>query len=156
MRLLTCAKGKMKNTFILVMRLVLGAVLIASGALKIGHFQAFASALAGYQLLDQAVVAPLAVMLPLFQILLGMYLFAGLFTRTIAIATAMLLTVYGGALITAIVRHIPAVCGCFAPNDRVIADWPHVALDFGFVAIAVIIAGFAPGDFALDGRFRRS
>jgi uncharacterized membrane protein YphA (DoxX/SURF4 family) len=146
----------MKNTFILVMRLVLGAVLIGSGALKVGHFQAFASALAGYQLLDPIVVAPLAVMLPLFQILLGMYLFVGLFTRTIAIATAMLLSLYGGALISAIVRHIPAVCGCFAPNDRVIADWPHVTLDFALVAVAVAIAGFAPGNFALDGRLRRS
>jgi putative oxidoreductase len=135
-------------------RVLLGALLVWAGAAKIGHAEALAGAIAGFRLLPPGLVAPLAVILPFFEVLLGLYLLAGLFTRiAAAIATAQFL-IYAAAIASAVLRGIPANCGCFGPGDAAVADWPHVALDLALAAIALFIAAGAPGAFALDRRLR--
>ncbi len=135
-------------------RLLLGALLVWTGAAKVGHPEALASAIAGFRLLPSAVVAPLAVILPYFEILLGLYLIAGLFTRIAGWVAAAQFLVYAGAIASAVLRGIPANCGCFGPGDAAVADWPHVAFDLALAALAIFIALRAPGAFALDRRFR--
>lgn len=139
-------------TVTLVLRIALASILIVAGALKIGHAADLASAIAGFRLLPGAVVAPLALALPYVEIFLGGYLFLGLFTRTVAIVVAMQFALYTGAIASAVLRHIPADCGCFGPHDVATADWPHVAFDLALAAIAAIIAYGAPGALALDRR----
>lgn len=136
-------------------RIVLGAVLIAAGMLKVGHAADLASAIAGFRLLPAAIVAPLALVLPYFEILLGIYLVAGLFTRVAATVAAVQFVLYAAAIASAVLRHIPANCGCFGPNDSATADWPHVLLDLLLAAIAAFIAYGAPGAFAVDRRLAR-
>jgi uncharacterized membrane protein YphA (DoxX/SURF4 family) len=71
---------------VLVARVALGGVFLAAGGLKIGHFDIFASQIAGFQLLPHPLVAPLALLLPFVEVLLGAYLILGLFTRGAASA----------------------------------------------------------------------
>ncbi len=137
-----------------VLRLVLGGVLVYSGALKLGHATDLASAIAGFRLLPGSIVAPLALILPYFEILIGAYLIIGLFTRIAATVAAAQFVVYAGAIAAAVVRHIPAHCGCFGPNDTATADWPHVAFDLVLAATAAFIAYGAPGMLAVDRRLR--
>jgi uncharacterized membrane protein YphA (DoxX/SURF4 family) len=137
-----------------VARLVLGGLLIWAGALKIGHPIDLASAIAGFRLLPPDLVAPLAVILPYFEVLLGLYLLAGLFTRVAAWVAAAQFVIYAAAIASAVVRGIPANCGCFGPGDAAVADWPHVAFDLALAALAILIALRAPGAFALDRRLR--
>ena len=135
-------------------RWLLGSLLIWAGALKIGHPAALASAIAGFRLLPAGIVAPLAVILPYFEVLLGLYLVAGLFTRIAGWLTAAQFAVYAAAIASAVLRGIPANCGCFGPGDTAVADWPHVAFDLALAALATFIALRAPGALALDGRLR--
>jgi len=137
-----------------VARWLLGALLVWAGALKIGHPVDLASAIAGFRLLPAALAAPLAVILPYFEVLLGLYLLAGLFTRVAAWVAAAQFLVYAAAIASAVVRGIPANCGCFGPGDAAVADWPHVAFDLALAAVAMLIALRAPGAFALDRRLR--
>ncbi|HTV94335.1 MAG TPA: MauE/DoxX family redox-associated membrane protein [Verrucomicrobiae bacterium] len=137
-----------------VARWLLGALLIWAGALKIGHPVDLASAIAGFRLLPPELAAPLAVILPYFEVLLGVYLLVGLFTRIAAWVAAAQFLVYAAAIASAVVRGIPANCGCFGPGDAAVADWPHVAFDLALAAVATIIALRAPGAFALDRRLR--
>jgi uncharacterized membrane protein YphA (DoxX/SURF4 family) len=140
----------------LAVRIIVGALFIVAGASKVGHFNDFAAAIAGFRILPEAVVAPLAVILPFFEIGLGAYLLIGLFTRAAAWIAAIQLAVYAGAIASAVVRHIPANCGCFGPQDQAPADWPHVAVDLALAAICVLLAWRAPGMFSLDKRMRTS
>ncbi|HUA07919.1 MAG TPA: MauE/DoxX family redox-associated membrane protein [Candidatus Acidoferrales bacterium] len=133
-------------------RWLLGLLLIAAGALKIGHAEALAGAIAGFRLLPAGIVAPMAVILPYFEVLLGLYLVAGLFTRVAALVTAVQFLVYAAAVASAVLRHIPANCGCFGPGDAAVADWPHVGFDLALAIVAIYIAAGAPGAFALDRR----
>jgi uncharacterized membrane protein YphA (DoxX/SURF4 family) len=138
----------------LIIRVLLGALFIFAGAAKVGHFNDLAAAIAGFRLLPQAVIGPLAVILPFFEIGVGLYLVAGLFTRAAASVGAVQLTIYAAAIASAVIRHIPANCGCFGPQDTAKADWPHVAADLALAAVCVLVAWRAPGLFALDTRIR--
>ena len=137
---------------VLAVRVLLGCLLIVTGALKAGHPAELASAIAGYRLLPATIAGPMALALPYLEMLLGAYLIAGLLTRAAAIVAAFQFTVYAAAIASAVVRHIPANCGCFGPGDTAVADWPHVGFDLLLVAAAVFVAWGAPGALALDRR----
>lgn len=142
------------NAAVFVMRVLLGGLLIVTGALKLGHATDLAAAIAGFRLLPAEAVGPLALALPFFELLLGGYLVAGLFTRTTAIVSTAQFVIYAGAIASAVLRHIPANCGCFGPHDTAVADWPHVAFDLALALVSAFIAYRAPGLFAVDRRLR--
>jgi uncharacterized membrane protein YphA (DoxX/SURF4 family) len=143
-------------TVILLLRVLLGITLLVTGALKVGHPADLAAAIAGFRLLPPAAIGPLALALPYFEILLGGYLVIGLFTRVTAVVAALQFVIYAGAIASAVVRHIPANCGCFGPRDTATADWPHVAFDLGLALVSAAIAAWAPGLLALDRRIKTS
>ena len=141
--------------FVVLLRLVLGVALLVAGVLKAGHVPEFAAQIAGFRLLPAALVAPLALALPYVEMLLGLYLVIGLFTRIVAVIVSIEFVIYAAAIASAVLRHIAANCGCFGPNDHAVADWPHVALDLVLAALAAIVARGAPGALALDWRLNR-
>jgi putative oxidoreductase len=141
---------------VFVVRIVLGGLLLVAGALKVAHPAELAAAIAGFRLLPAAIVGPLALALPWLELLLGGYLVAGLFTRSVAAVVAAQFLIYAGAVASAVARHIPADCGCFGPNDTAVADWPHVAFDLFLAAASAFVALRGPGPFALDRRMRNA
>ena len=140
----------------MIIRILIGGLLLVSGALKVGHPAALAASIAGFRLLPATIVGPLAVALPYVELLLGVYLIAGLFTRVVAVLAAVQFLLYGGAVGSAVVRHISTNCGCFGPGDQAVADWPHVAFDFALAAGSVFVAYAAPGALAVDRRLRNA
>lgn len=142
------------ETAVLVVRVLLGGLLLAAGASKVGHSTDLASTIATFRLLPAQIVGPLALALPYVEILLGAYLVAGLFTRAVAIVAAVQFFCYAGAIASAVLRHIPANCGCFGPHESSTADWPHVAFDLMLVAASLFIAFGAPGALAVDRKLR--
>lgn len=139
---------------VLIVRVLLGGLLLAAGALKIGHATELAATIATFRLLPASVVGPLALALPYVELLLGAYLVAGLFTRIVATISALQFLCYAGAIASAVVRHIAANCGCFGPNDTATADWPHVAFDLALAASSCFVAVGAPGALAVDRKLR--
>lgn len=140
----------------LIVRVLIGGLFIAAGALKVGHFDDLAAAIAGFRILPEAVIGPLAVVLPFFEIGIGLYLVAGLLTRAAAVVASVQFALYASAIASAVVRHIPANCGCFGPQDQAPADWPHVVFDFVLAAVCALVAWRAPGVLALDRRISKS
>lgn len=140
------------SLLIFALRVGLGALFIVAGALKVGHAVALAATIADFRILPAEAIASLALVLPYFEIGLGLYLVIGLFTRIAAIVGGAQLSLYAFAIGSAVARHIPANCGCFGPNDTARADWPHVAFDLVLAAVAVLIAFRAPGALAIDRR----
>lgn len=132
----------------------MGLVLVAAGVLKIGHAAALAASIAGFRLLPEGVIAPLSIVLPFIEIFIGLYLVVGLFTRFAGWFAAAQYVLYGAAIASAVIRGIPADCGCFGPNDSATADWPHVAFDLALALCCAFVARFAPGALALDERLK--
>ena len=145
---------RLVNLAVLVLRLVLGVIFVVAGASKIGHAAEFAQQIAMFRLLPQPAVAPVAIVLPFLEVLLGGYLIIGLFTRVAAWVAAALLLVFDLAIASAVMRGLALSCGCFGPNDKTVTTWTEVGRDAIFVVLAVIVALRAPGMLALDRRIR--
>lgn len=137
---------------ILILRVLLGGVFVVAGFSKAGHADVFAAQIAGFRLLPQPVIAPLALVLPYLEMLLGGYLIVGLFTRTSAWIAVALLGIFDAAIASAVVRGLTVSCGCFGPNDTTVTTWAEVARDAVLVVLAAIVALRAPGMLAVDRR----
>ncbi len=142
----------MIGRFVLVLRVALGLVFLAAGGLKVGHAEVFASEIAGFQLLPHPLIAPLALLLPFLELMIGVYLILGLFTRFAAWFAALEMAVFAAAIASAVIRGISTSCGCFGPSDHATTSWPEVGRDLGFTLMALVIAWQAPGALALDRR----
>ena len=140
------------NFLILVLRVAVGGIFAAAGGLKIGHFDVLASEIAGFEILPHAFIAPLALLLPFVEVLLGAYLILGLFTRIAAVFASLQMFVFSAAIASAVVRGLHASCGCFGPSDTSTTSWPEVARDAGLGLIAALVAWRAPGALSLDRR----
>ena len=141
---------------VFVARLLVAGVLLAAGVLKLGHFDALASTIAAYRIpfLSPALIAPLSVAIPLFEVLLGAYLLIGLYTRAAAILAACEFAIFAAAVASVVLRGIPAPCGCFGPGDTRPASWAEVARDVALAAVTLFILWRAPGAFAVDRRMQ--
>jgi uncharacterized membrane protein YphA (DoxX/SURF4 family) len=137
---------------VLILRILIGAVFVVAGFSKAGHAEVFAAQIAGFRLLPQIVIAPLALVLPYLEMLLGGYLIVGLFTRASAWIAVALLAVFDLAIASAVMRGLTISCGCFGPNDTTVTSWAEVARDAVLVVLAAIVALRAPGMLAVDRR----
>jgi uncharacterized membrane protein YphA (DoxX/SURF4 family) len=137
---------------VLILRVVVGAVFIGAGASKIGHADVFAAQIAAFGIVPHALIAPMAILLPFFEVLLGGYLVVGLYTRVAALVAVVQLAIFATAIGSAVVRGLSLSCGCFGPGDRTTTSWPEVGRDLVFAAVAAFVAWRAPGMLALDRR----
>jgi uncharacterized membrane protein YphA (DoxX/SURF4 family) len=143
---------KAVSVAVLVVRVLLGGIFLVAGVSKLGHAAEFAQQIAAFRLLPQPVIAPMALLLPFLEILLGGYLVIGLFARAAAWIAALLLLVFDAAIASAVVRGMTLNCGCFGTHDTTVTTWAEVARDAVFVVLAVFVALRPPGMLALDRR----
>jgi uncharacterized membrane protein YphA (DoxX/SURF4 family) len=99
----------------LVSRLVLGGIFFLSGLTKLGVPAAFTASINSYAMpLPAALVQLMAVGLPPLEILIGLALLVGVFTRLMAGISAGLMVVFLIAMLQAAARGLDPNCGCFA------------------------------------------
>jgi len=137
---------------VLLARLLVGGVFVVAGGFKIGHADQFAAQIAAFGILPQPVIAPIALLLPFLEVILGLYLIAGLYTRLAAGFAIVQLLIFAGAIASAVVQGHSLSCGCFGPNDTSVTSWPEVARDVALALVAALIAWQPPGMLALDRR----
>src|SRR6185437_2969978 len=97
----------------LVSRVALGLVFLLAGVSKALDMRAFAGEISAYQIVPAALVQPMAIALPLLEILLGVYLLVGLMQRWAAAAAGALLLIFIAAMAWALARGLALDCGCF-------------------------------------------
>jgi uncharacterized membrane protein YphA (DoxX/SURF4 family) len=137
-------------------RVVLGAVFLVAGALKVPDPAAAVRAVRAYQLLPEPVVAPVAFGLPVLEIAVGLALVLGVFVRTAAIASAVLLFVFLVGVGSAWARGLQIDCGCFGNGGEVAAGdtaYPtEVLRDLALLLLALALALRPSSRLALGSR----
>jgi uncharacterized membrane protein YphA (DoxX/SURF4 family) len=137
-------------------RLLLGGVFVVAGALKVLDPAAAVRAVRAYQLLPEALVGPVAFGLPLVEIAIGLALLVGVFVRTAAIASAVLLVVFVLAVGSAWARGLQIDCGCFGNSGEVAAGetaYPQELLrDGALLLVALALARWPRSRLALVDR----
>ena len=134
-------------------------VFLLAGISKALDMHAFAAEISAYQIVPASLVQPMALALPLLEILIAVYLLLGLAQRWAAAAAGLLLLVFIGAMALALARGLTLDCGCFgnalgvgALRETVSAG--SIARDSLWLAFCVHLA-LVPGIWSLDAWRRK-
>jgi len=138
-------------------RLLLAAVFIAASIHKIVHPEAFALNVATYQILPLSLVNLQAIGLPWVEMIVGLALLAGLWTRESALVTIGMNLMFIVAISITLARGEDIACGCFASAEAGHQiDWTLAARDAGLVVVGVYLVAvggrWLAVDRLLDGR----
>ena len=131
-------------------RLISAIFWILSGAMKLPDLGAFADQVDRYEVLPRFLVAPLASILPFFEIFLGLYLAAGLFVRVSALVGTILLAVFLAAQVQALIRGLVLDCGCFGSIFSVTVGPGTIFRDLALGLPTFLMAAFPARRFSLD------
>ncbi|KQS60139.1 DoxX family protein [Geodermatophilus sp. Leaf369] len=137
----------------LAARLLLGGVFVVAGLLKLPDPAAAVRAVRAYRLLPEVLVGPVAFGLPVVEVAVGLALLAGVFVRTAAVASALLLAVFLVGVGSAWARGLQIDCGCFGGGGQVqtgqTAYPAEVARDTALLLVALALARWPHSRFSL-------
>jgi len=140
----------------LLARLVLGVTLIVAGWLKVTSPVSSARAVRAYQILPYDLAGYVGYALPVVEILVGLLLVVGLFTRASAAVGGLLMLAFIIGIISAWARGLSLDCGCFGGGGTIAASqtqypW-EVLRDLGLAACAVWLVVRPHTLYSLDHR----
>jgi len=148
--------GRRADFIGLLARLILGVVLIVAGALKVTSPAVSARAVNAFQILPYDVARYVGYALPVVEILVGVLLVTGLFTRLSAAVGGLLMLAFLVGIISAWVRGLNIDCGCFGGGGSIAASQTQyladVLRDTGLAACAAWLVVRPRTAYSLDHR----
>lgn len=145
---------ELKLWFGLVARLTLGGVLLVAGYLKYDEIDKSQMAVRAYEMLPVSLANIVGIILPFFEIALGLLLILGAATRISATLSTLLMFVFVIGISQAWARGLSIDCGCFGGGGQVepgTANYLTPLLrDTGLVALGIYLFRYPQSKFALD------
>jgi uncharacterized membrane protein YphA (DoxX/SURF4 family) len=125
-------------------RLAVGGLLFIAGVSKVGRGSELYHSLAALEILPFPAAKLVAVVLPVWEITVGLLLLLGLFERPAALFSALLFAAFLGALGWAWVGGRDLACGCFGSAGSSLSPGQHVVLDASalFLSLAALRIAF--------------
>jgi len=134
----------LKNKTLLVLfRIVLGGLFVYAGVAKALEPLDFAQNIRNYRLVGQELSFIAAVVLPWLEVLAGLALAAGVWTRASSLLISGLLVFFIALTVVTIVRGLDVDCGCFGALSRK-AGLGVILEDVAMLYMALAVL-FAPG-----------
>jgi uncharacterized membrane protein YphA (DoxX/SURF4 family) len=138
-------------------RVVVGAVWVVAGILKLPDPNENVRAVRAYEILPESLVTVVGHGLPVLEILVGLCLLLGLFTRVAAAVSALLLVAFLVGISSAWARGLSIDCGCFGggagPTENAQAKYPwELARDVGLLLLSVWLVWRPRTPLAADNR----
>ena len=97
----------------LAVSLALGAIFIYAGVDKIRDPLQFADSVAAFAILPASLITPMALGLPIFEVLCGLMILVPPARRIAALALTLATAMFLVALVSALARGLTLDCGCF-------------------------------------------
>lgn len=144
-----------KGYGLLGLRVVLGALFVAAGVLKLRDPQAFSESVKAFKLVEASHLrVMLAFAIPWAEVIAGALLVLGAWTRGAALVLAVMLAGFVGGIVSVIARDMNVTCGCFGKYE-----WPcvgaigvcHVVRNAVLLAMALGVAALGGGACSLEG-----
>ncbi len=138
----------------LIARLVTGGVWIVAGALKVTDPASSIAAVRAYELLPGSLVEPVGTTLPAVELVVGLALVVGAFTRGAAAVSALLFAAFIIGIASVWARGIEIDCGCFGgggPKEDAASSYPwEIARDIALLAASCYLVVVRRTRFAVD------
>jgi len=148
--------GRLPDLIGLLARLILGVVLIWAGAAKVTSPAVSARAVRAFQILPYDFAGYVGYGLPLLEILIGLLLVIGLFTRISAAVGGLLMLAFIIGIASAWARGLTIDCGCFGGGGTIAAaqtQYPlEILRDLGVAACAAWLVVRPRTAYSLDHR----
>ena len=136
------SQSKTLRAILLALRVILGAVFIYGGYVKLREpWALFAMGIDSYHLVPFRFVEPLARMLPWFEVAVGLLLIVGLGLRVSSSAVSLMLVVFMVAMLHAYAKGQEISCGCFGPGEQ-ISKWTLLR-DGSMLAVSLFLTWMA-------------
>lgn len=132
----------------LIARLVVGGIFVMYAVDKIAAPADFALNIERYQLLPLPVVNLVAIVLPWVELVVGLFLIAGIRVRAVAAIAAVLLIVFLIAIGSAMARGLQINCGCSAHAETV--GWGKLIEDAVYLLLALRLVWNPASVWALE------
>ena len=137
-------------------RLYLGVVFIEASIYKIQEPYEFALGVATYQILPLGMVNLVALLLPWIEIVTGVFLIVGFWTKENAFLVLGMMVVFLAALVIALARGYEMSCGFFASQEAAEnIGIPTLYRDIVWIVLALFALLFDNGRFGVDRFLRR-
>jgi len=121
-----------------ILRTFIGMVLFATAIGKLLDVRGFARILGSYQALPEALLLPLALTIPIAELVLAIWLFFGLRLAGAAMTSAALHFAYAAWSAAGVLRGLRLPnCGCFGVFLARPLDWSTVAEDIVMVGLSL-------------------
>jgi uncharacterized membrane protein YphA (DoxX/SURF4 family) len=150
------AVTRLPDVFGLLARLILGIVLIWAGVAKVTKPALSARAVRAYQILPYDFAGYVGYALPVLEILVGLLLVAGLFTRASAVVGGLLMLAFIIGISWAWAHGLALDCGCFGGGGTIAASQTQYPLeilrDVGLLACAAWLIVRPRTAYSLDYR----
>ncbi|MGB0102330.1 MAG: MauE/DoxX family redox-associated membrane protein [Nocardioides sp.] len=146
----------MKEWAGLVARLVVGAVWVYAGALKLFDPAQSVAAVRAYELLPSSLVQPVGQLLPVIEVVVGLMLILGVLTRGAAVVSAVLFALFIAGIASVWARGMNIDCGCFGgggydPDAASKYPW-EIARDGVLLLVSLFVAWLPSTRLSLDAR----
>jgi uncharacterized membrane protein YphA (DoxX/SURF4 family) len=139
----------------LAVRVALAAILGIAGYAKFSEASGLQKvAVSSYRILPQGMVSPVALGLPVLEMVLAAMILVGFATRAMAVCVGLLFIVFIAGIISVWARGLSIDCGCFGGGGLVAKNQTHylreIFRDLGFFVLAVWLVVFPRGKAAID------
>ena len=138
------------KVFILVLRLLIGVLFVYSSADKVLDPERFAIAVRAYKLLPVSLTNLFALVLAWAELLAGIMLIFGVWTRKAAAALLLLLAMFTVAIATTIIRGLAIDCGCFSNEGGSQTGYLLVLRNLFLMVASLMIMRFERGVFGVS------
>lgn len=144
-----------------VARVVVGAVWIVAGLLKLPDPAASVRAVRAYDLLPEAIVPTVGHLLPVLEVVVGVCLVLGVLTRGAAVLSSVLFVAFIVGIASAWARGLQIECGCFGgggASANASDEYPwEIARDIGLLLLSLWLVWRPRTPYAVDNLlFRRA
>jgi uncharacterized membrane protein YphA (DoxX/SURF4 family) len=148
------SRSPIQDAVKVVLRVLLGALFVYGGYLKLEDPLGFAFAIKGFKLaLPDHIVVDLTFMIPWAEIVAGVCLIAGFFTRGAGFVILILMVAFIFGIASVLWRGIPHSCGCFGKLDFICPHALgacHIVRNVLLGGIAAYLAKVGAGPYSLD------
>ena len=142
-----------------IFRIGFGGFLLYAGGLKAFDPAASANATAAYKILPTDLAHLAGYILPWFEVALAIFLILGIFIRPAAIASALLMLMFIGAIASVWARGMLIDCGCFGGGGEIDPSlksqvhrdyFTEIMRDLGLALCALYLYFFPYGKFSIE------
>ena len=143
----------------LLSRLILGGVLLVAGYLKVGATEKSQMAVRAYELLPISIANIFGLILPFFEVAVGLLLILGAATRISAALGGFTMFIFIIAIAQAWARGLNIDCGCFgggAIDPSQTRYLQEILRDAGLLAMALFLIRYPATKFSVDKNHKQT